>query len=477
MVSGQHLHPVGGGQNRRVIAAPRQNLGTLRCGHRRQGCRQICRPQLGTAAAAKRLGAHRLGQAQGRLAGKIARHRRVVGKFLHKGAVDAVFPLPKPTAIQRQAPFVGDSPAPACRDQLEVIALRRVAAHPPAREGCAQIGQQNRRLAHGIDPRLGPWRKAQMRAIACGKNRRIRALQRRPHSDKAFVCFDPDLGQPVLRPPPRHRQGEIRGQAPPVFQQHRIGLDRHRFGPGDQRHPGLRQMLQQDFARAAPDQRQRTGPALHQRDLAAPAQAIGRSQRQLDPADARADDCDLGAWQIAGDKAGPAFGIIAQGLGRDAMRVIARDLRQIRSDADIKACDIIRQRRAVLQNHLPRVAVQPDHPIQDHPRAGKARQPHKVDHNLVAAVMACNMSGQHAGIGRHGSGVDHRHPHACQGLHRPHPQHQSMGMAAPDQHQIFDYGIIVAHLALILAAILTGAGCKDHGIPLRLSVAAGAGSA
>ena len=275
MVGGQHLHPVGGGQNRRVITAPRQNLGALRCGHRRQGCRQICRPQLGTAAAAKRLGAHRLGQAQGRLAGKIARHRRVVGKFLHKGAVDAVFPLPKPTAIQRQAPFVGDSPAPACRDQLEVIALRRVAAHPPTRQRRAQIGQQNRRLAHGIDPRLGPWRKAQMRAIACGKNRRIRALQRRPHSDKAFVCFDPDLGQPVLRPPPRHRQGEIRGQAPPVFQQHRIGLDRHRFGPGDQRHSGLCQMLQQGFARAAPDQRQRTGPALHQRDLAAPAQAIG----------------------------------------------------------------------------------------------------------------------------------------------------------------------------------------------------------
>ena len=87
----------------------------------------------------------------------------------------------------------------------------------------------------------------------------------------------------------------------------------------------------------------------------------------------------------------------------------------------------------------------PTRAIKDHPRAGKARQPHKVDHDLVAGIMACDQAGQHAGVRRGRIGVDHCQAHAGQRVHRPHPQDQRMGMSTADQDHVLHKGKGVLH--------------------------------
>ena len=89
--------------------------------------------------------------------------------------------------------------------------------------------------------------------------------------------------------------------------------------------------------------------------------------------------------------------------------------------------------------------VNPRRRPKDQPRPGVAAQAHQVDLQFIPPVVPGDMTGQHAGIGRGGAGVDDRQPRAGQRVHPPFAQHQRMGVPAANQHQISRQGQIALH--------------------------------
>ena len=165
---------------------------------------------------------------------------------------------------------------------------------------------------------------------------------------------------------------------------------------------------------------------------------MGRGEGQFDPADATADDDNLRRGQVLGQKRLPARGIGAQGFGGNGVFGKAGCVGQVRGDADIQAAQVIVQRRAVLQQDALRRPVDPGGAVKDQARPGKAAEADKVDHQVGPAVMPGDQTGQHAGVGGCGVGVDQGQAHAGQRVHGPHAQDQGMGMAPADQNKVAD---------------------------------------
>ena len=59
--------------------------------------------------------------------------------------------------------------------------------------------------------------------------------------------------------------------------------------------------------------------------------------------------------------------------------------------------------------------------------------------NIVVAVMACDITRQHARVGGVGVAADHRQAHAGYGVHAEIFQHPHMAVAATDQYDVSEY--------------------------------------
>ncbi len=97
----------------------------------------------------------------------------------------------------------------------------------------------------------------------------------------------------------------------------------------------------------------------------------------------------------------------------------AGDLRHLGSDADVDRGDVVADRRAIRQVDQPLGAVDGGGGGEDQPGAGVAGEFHQVDLERGAGVVAGDMAGQHAGIGRGRVGVDHGQPGAGQRVSCP----------------------------------------------------------
>ena len=319
----------------------------------------------------------------------------------------------------------------------------------------AQVVQQDGGGADGKDSGLGARGVGQIGAVPGGEDQRVRALQGRADGDKAALQCQSGGGKPRMGPRADHSQGEIRGKCRAVLQRHLTGrgtLGAGVQGDGDASFGGGGE---QGLSGAVGYAGQGLRPRLQQGDLgraACGAQAVALGEGQFDAADAAADDDQTGGLGSLGQEVVPGGGIAAKRFGRDGMCCKARQVGQVGGDADIEAGDVVGHGWATGQmDQVPR-RVKAGGAVKDHPCAGKAGEADQVDHDVGPAVMSGDQAGQHAGIGRHGVGVDHGQPCAGQGFHRPHPQHKGMGMTAADQDDIFDKGDIgVLHGTPVIA--------------------------
>ena len=192
-------------------------------------------------------------------------------------------------------------------------------------------------------------------------------------------------------------------------------------------------------------------------------------ERQLHPADTGADNGDARCGQRFGHKGVPRLKERPERLGRHGMRGKPRQVIQVRRDADVHAGQVIAQGGAAGgEMDFLRRPVDPGHAVQNDPRARAAPQPKKVDHKLVPGIVAGNMTGQHAGIGGHRTGVDQRQAQARQRGHCKAAQHQRMGVAAPDQHEVGDGRIQgCLHGADTSRALLPGKGAAPPPLARR----------
>ena len=167
-------------------------------------------------------------------------------------------------------------------------------------------------------------------------------------------------------------------------------------------------------------------------------------QRQFASGNTAADHGNGGGGGAAlgcGNKIAPALRIDIQRFGPDGVVGKARN-RHFRRDADIDRRDIIGNRA------LPFDRDQAGGPVdicgmgKDQPRTGETAQAHQINLQRVAAVMARDMSGQHAGIRRGRAGVDDRQPRTRQRVHSPFAQDQGMRVPAPNQHKVLGHGNI-----------------------------------
>ena len=108
----------------------------------------------------------------------------------------------------------------------------------------------------------------------------------------------------------------------------------------------------------------------------------------------------------------------------------------LRRRADVDADPVIGHGRTVFAQHLATGAVQADDLVLEKTRTRKAGQRAQIDVHIVMAVVACNVAGQHARVGRVAVAADQRQAHTRHGLHAPHLEHDSMAVAAADQHNI-----------------------------------------
>ncbi len=403
-----------------------------------QGIAQHRRRDLGTAARAHRPGLDLVGRCP---FARQRRHRhggqRV--ELRHEGAVDPVLPAPEQRPGDGDAQLLGHRRLAAQRDELEIVALRMERAQRPAREHRAQVVEENGGRAHGIDPGLGARRMAEMRAIARGKERPLPLHpQIRAHPQEAVRRHrQPGPPQPAMRPRPRRAHGQARGHRGLTGKAHLLRADFRDLGPGQHPHPLRRQRAHQPRPQNR-GLRRDMGGALDQAYLRPRSQPMRHRQRQFHPGDAAADHRGLTGLLACRDARGeglPARGERAERLGGHGVPGKSRHVRHGRMDAHID--------RSHVKAHLPRAdsdaagaRVDPRHRTQDQPRPGEPRQAHQVDLQIRLPVMAGHHARQHPRIGRDRVGVDHRHAHPRQRPHAPHPQHQRVGMPAPDQHQV-----------------------------------------
>ncbi|CAM4375169.1 hypothetical protein PARU111607_15935 [Palleronia rufa] len=278
-----------------------------------------------------------------------------------------------------------------------------------------------------------------MRAVAHGEDRRIAGPKGLVHGHIAPVQRQPGLGQPAVGPRAGRAGDEPGRDLAPIGQHHRAGRQSRHLLALDQRHARFGHRPPQPVRGAAAQSRQRPVALDHRHRP--PAGPVAHGHRQFHPGDPAADHRD-GVTPIPDRR--PACREPAQRLGGDAMFGKARQVRHLRMDPDVERGHVIadppRPDQPVVDGDFPRRRVQPRGPSQDQPRAGEARQPHQVDLQRVAVVMAGDEARQHPGVGRRRAGIDDRQPRARQRIHPPAPQHQRMGVTAADQHDVSGQG-------------------------------------
>ena len=450
MISRDHLRLAADAQHRRIVARGGAHVGAQGRCQPRQCALQRAGADLGTAAGA------------GGLTGRCCRctdrgvvrrrrggHARQRCEPVHELAVDPVLPAPDPVAFGTGPPFLRQRPLAAQRDQPQEIPLRPERTPLPPREIGPQVPGQNRRRPDRVDARLGARGMAQVGAVAGGEDARVAgAAQLRIDNDIAVPQLQPGLGQPALRLGTGGADGQVALHGAPAGKPQPASLDRLDRDSGlhfDAIVPHLRENAL-PRARSQLVQNLRPGFEDGDRDVgnAGAPQAVGHRQRQFAARHAAADDRDPRCRRRRRDEGLPDGGEALERLGGQAVLGEAGDV-QIAGDADIKRQQVITQRRAAREMHLAPVPVEPRRPVQNQPRPGEAGQADQVDLQLFARVVTRDMARQHAGIGRRGAGIDQRDP---QPRHRAHPeaaQHQRMGMAAADQHQVPGQGDWVLH--------------------------------
>ena len=183
-------------------------------------------------------------------------HRGQVTKFLHKGAVDVVFPAPQQGAGKSEAKFFGHRRFSTKRDQFEVVLLRLEGFSRSTSQGGTQIVVQNGCRAHGKNARFGAGIKGHRGAVA--------------HSKQAGVAFDGQIGgdfdkpvdqrqigiaQPSMGKRPRSPDSKrgLHGILRP--KDHLIGFDLFDRGIDAQGHTSIVHRLQKTVARTSPHAR------------------------------------------------------------------------------------------------------------------------------------------------------------------------------------------------------------------------------
>jgi hypothetical protein len=174
-----------------------------------------------------------------------------------------------------------------------------------------------------------------------------------------------------------------------------------------------------------------------------PAQAVLHGQGQFHAGGPGADHGDGGGAGVgahACEQCQPAFVEAADRLHRHRVFGGARHLAELRCRADVDRDGVVADRRVVAAEHLAFGAVDADDLVAVIARAGEFGQAAQVDMHLVEAVMAGDVAGQHAGVGRVGIGADQGQADAGQRAHGEHAQHHHMAVAAADQDDVAQYG-------------------------------------
>ena len=275
----------------------------------------------------------------------------------------------------------------------------------------------------------------EMRAIAGCKDRGVRGLQPGIHPHVAALEGEAGAGKPGLRLAPRGPRDEGGFDVAPVGEGQAFRRNRGDVGPLPERDTRLPQRGHDPAARGA----------VHAGQGAVSLDEMHLSRRVREPV--RHRHGELGARDAGPDDRGvaggalreevlPAGGEGSERLGRDRVLGETRKVRHVRGHADVERGDIESDRSAVLDHHLAAHEIDTVRPAEHQPRPGKSRELHQVDVEIVSGVMTCHVTGQHAGIGGRGPGIDQRQPNARERVHPPFSQHQRMGMAATNENEV-----------------------------------------
>ena len=182
--------------------------------------------------------------------------------------------------------------------------------------------------------------------------------------------------------------------------------------------------------------------------LAFVAQTVLHGQQQLYPARATTHHRDRHAAPVHRPLASfvqqrqPALVELCNRLDRHHQRLRTFNLLHLGGRTDVDRQQVVSHDGSVLANHFLVFAVDAHHRIVVQACPGKGTQAAQIDVHLVKAVVARNVARQHAGVRRVNVGADHGDAHAGFGLHGKHAQHAHMAVAAADQHQVAQHGLI-----------------------------------
>ena len=138
----------------------------------------------------------------------------------------------------------------------------------------------------------------------------------------------------------------------------------------------------------------------------------------------------------AGQQRQPALVEQMNRLDCHGMVGCAGHLAHLRCRANVDRQPVIRHRRAVAADDFACRPVQTDHLVAEKTGTSKSGQRIQVNVHVVVAVVARDVTGQHARVGRVGVTADHRQAHAGDGVHAKTSQHPHMAVAAADQHDV-----------------------------------------
>ncbi|MCY1378942.1 hypothetical protein D9M69_666150 [compost metagenome] len=143
------------------------------------------------------------------------------------------------------------------------------------------------------------------------------------------------------------------------------------------------------------------------------------------------------------------------GLDRHGVRPRAVHLAHIGCGAGVDGEQVVGNRWPVAQQHALVGAVQARHFTVDEARPGKRRQAAQVDVHIVKTVVARDVAGQHAGVGRVDVGADERDAQAGLGPHGQHAQHDHVAVAPADEDQVAQDGLFGG-----LHGVVVGSCCR-----------------
>ncbi len=396
----------------------------------------------------------RLRRMGGRRTAGVRVHGRELAEAAHEAAVDPVFPAPDPVALRAEPAARGNGMAVARADQRQPAALRVVGLERLAEHAAPQVLAQRRALAHREHPRLFQRVVDHGGNVAGRENARVgQGLQVVVDLDKAArVQCQTGLCQPGRAAGLRDPDDFVRVQRRPLGRLQTPGGHFNDFGSAVHRHAaGPQHLLEaaahacvvggQDFGTGGEQVKVQLGRVAALCAQFGP-QAVLHGQGQFHAPRAAAHHGDGGAPRVAAhplQQRQPALVELVDGFDRHRVFGGARHLLHLRRRADVDRQAVVGHGRPVAAQHLAGRAVDADHFVAVQPRTGKRAKPTQIDVHVVVAVMARDVAGQHARIGRVGVGADDGQAHAGQWRHAEAPQHPHMAVAAADQDDVAQY--------------------------------------